>query len=104
MDKRDRDALKRSMEICRAEEGRTRQLNAMLKDDGWWHAATFASMHCQCQALNLYPWQSPPCIADGYHSDPAAKKLLQQMLDLGISRYAPDPMAAIEQAKRETVK
>ena len=58
MDKRDRDALKRSMELCRAEEGRTRQLNAMLKDDGWWHAATFASMHCQCQALNLYPWQS----------------------------------------------
>ena len=47
----------------------------------------------------------PPCRGDSeHHPDPAAKKLLQQMLDLGISRYAPDPMAAIEQAKRETVK
>ena len=55
--------------------------------------------------VHLEPWSMPPCRGDSeHHPDPDAMKLLQQMLDLGISRYAPDPMAAIEQAKRETVK
>ena len=39
--------------------------------------------------------------ADDIHGDKPALRLLQEMLDLGISRWHPDPLAAIEAAKRK---
>jgi hypothetical protein len=52
--------------------------------------------------LNLEPWSSPPCWGDSkHHPNPAARKLLEQMLAAGVSRWHPDPLAAIEEAKQK---
>ena len=88
----------------------------MLKDDTFWEVGTFASYHRQCAALKLKPWETPPCWIDdpdeqidgdevrrqisGYDQ---AAKLLREMFALGISRWHPDPLAAIEEAKKAAV-
>ena len=103
MTRTDKAALTQALEICRAESpGRVKQIKAKLRDEGWESTAEFASAHCQREALSLLPWQSPPCIADGYHGDPEAMKLLQQMLAAGVSRYDPDPLTALAGAKRRS--
>ena len=44
----------------------------------------------------------PPCRGDSeHHPDAAAKKMLEQMLAAGVSRWHPDPLAAIEEAKQK---
>jgi hypothetical protein len=64
--------------------------------------ATFAASCCQSRSLNLDPWEEPPCHGDSVHQpDPAAKKLLEQMLAAGVSRWHPDPMAALAEAKQK---
>jgi hypothetical protein len=102
MTRNDRAALKLALALCRNESpGRAEQINSMLKHDSWAEVATFAAFCCQTRSLNLDPWQEPPCCAGpAEHCDPDARKLLQQMLSLGISRWHPDPMAAIEEKKK----
>src|SRR5262249_19379055 len=86
------------------------QIERKLATELWREAATFASYCCQCDALHLQPWQSPPCWVDdlvtdiqagndGILGDYAAAKLLQQLLDRGLSRFEPDPVAALKQTK-----
>ena len=77
--------------------------------------AEHASYCCQCAALDLKPWQIPPmrivdpdnpdvgrpsyqAATDGRHE---AARLLREMFDLGISRWHPDPLAAIAAAKQK---
>ena len=101
MPRHDRAALKLALSTARAEDrARAQQIDAKLKDEPWAEVAEFAAYVCQGRSLHLAPWKSPPCWADADDSDPAAK-LLRQMLDLGVSRWHPDPMAAIEEAKRK---
>ena len=101
----DRTALELSMQIARTKLGRAEQLNSMLRGSefssprSWVEVAEFASYCCQCRALNLKPWQSPPCHADEDDANPRdekARALLRRMLRAGVSRYDPDPMAALE--------
>ena len=50
------------------------------------------------------PWSSPLGRGDVQSrtsTAPPAKKLLEQMLALGISRWHPDPMAALAEAKQQ---
>lgn len=103
MTQTDKAALTQALEICRAESpGRAKQIKAKLRDEGWQSTAEFAAAHCQCEALNLEPWQMPPCRGDSeHHPDAAAKKMLEQMLAAGVSRWHPDPLAAIEEAKQK---
>ena len=101
MEKHDRAALTLAMEICRAEEGRAEQLNYKMRRESWAEVAQFAAYVVQSQSLNLAPWESPPCWGDSERCDPNARKLLQQMLALGVSQWHPDPLAAIEEAKRK---
>ena len=70
----------------------------MLEDRAWETVAKFAIYCCQGRSLHLAPWQDPPCHGDAPAEwcDPDAKKLLQQMLAHGVSRWHPDPLAAIE--------
>ena len=78
------------------------QIDEMLKDEPWERVARFAARCCQSRMLNLPPWDLPPCSVsedDDSESDAEAVKLLRKMLAAGVSRYAPDPMAAIEAAK-----
>ena len=97
------------MEIARRDPGRAEQLRAMLEDEEWIEVAEFAAYHCQIHALSLKPWQSPPVHIDEDADEPdsaerepntAARKLLRRMLRAGVSRFDPDPLAALERAKR----
>jgi hypothetical protein len=94
----DREALEEAMRIARLDPGRAEQLDEKLKDETWIDVAEFAASCVQCRTLHLKPWELPPC--DIYEDDPntAGKRLLKRMLDAGISRYAPDPIAALEAA------
>jgi hypothetical protein len=78
MTRHDRAALKLALERARAED-------------------------CQIHALHLKPWEEPPCAADEDgpdERDKEAQRLLRQMLAFGVSRWHPDPLAAIEAAKQ----
>jgi hypothetical protein len=105
LDAADRDALERCMEI--AKRDRAEQLEGkLLQGDPWIEVAEFASYSCQIHALNLKPWQSPPCTED--EDDPAprnraAQTLLRRMLRAGISRFDPDPLRALAGAKRTSL-
>jgi len=108
----DYDALGRAIETCRRKEPADReQIERKLSTELWREVAEFASYSCQCDALHLQPWQSPPCWVfdlvadinagnDGILGDYQAAKLLQRLLDAGLSRYEPDPIAALKAKKR----
>ena len=105
MTRNDRAALKLAMGLaCAEDRERARQIGSMLKDRSWEDVAEFAASCCQSRSLHLDPWSLPPCHGDSdNHHDPAARKLLRQMLDLGISRWHPSPMDAIAEAKKRKV-
>jgi hypothetical protein len=88
----DRDALERALALAKAE--RPEQIGRMLSEDPWMEAASFAAYHCQIRALQLKPWQSPPCYGhlDG---DTGATILLKRLLDAGLSRWEPDPVGVL---------
>ena len=95
----DRAALEQAMAIAMRDPARADQLNSMLEDDPWEEVAAFAADCCQTAALQLQPWQDPPCVAsadDPDERDKGAQKLLRKMLAAGLSRYHPDPMAALK--------
>jgi hypothetical protein len=100
MDKHDLAALKLAMSHASKEPARAAQLRSKLRDEPWTAVARFAAYVCQGQSLHLMQWESPPCWADEGDNDTAAKPL-RQMLDLGISRWHPSPMSAIEETKRK---
>ena len=97
----DREALNRALQLTLAEDehGRAEQLPSMRPNDGWWYAASFCASHRQYAALNLKPWQSPPCNVDEDNPrerDHNAVRVLKRMLAHCVSRWDPDPVAAIE--------
>jgi hypothetical protein len=111
MNEIDRDALTSALMACRAEDaGRAKQIDSMLADRPWEDVAQFASSCAQGRALDLMPWQSPPCHANlralsEPFGDPRAAResaeLLKKMQALGLSRFEPDPLAAIAEAERQ---
>jgi hypothetical protein len=119
LDEVDIAALQAALDLTTTE--RPDQMRYILKRDGWRGAAEFGSYAQQMQSLNLHPAQSPPCwiiteaeaneiLAEGpapAAHDPdidvsncEAAKLLLRMLRAGVSPYHPDPVAAVEAAKK----
>jgi hypothetical protein len=95
----DREALKRALALARAESrGRAAQIADKLKDEPWEDVAEFASYCCQIDNLELKPWQDPPMFAE-IRPDPNALALLVKLLGAGLSRYEPDPVAALAQVR-----
>jgi len=101
-----------AIERARAQDSSpAQQIDRMLADTDRTEVGMFAAACCQRRALRLKPWQIPPCrIRDPDHPDRSrdwryreidgrydAGRLLRQMYDLGISRWHPDPLAAIEE-------
>ena len=103
MDEIDKEALTRALELTKAEPERAEQLESMLKDRSWEEVAQFAAQHQQRKNLRLKPWEIPPCHGanlatpgtDADESFPAANRLLQRLLDSGLSQWEPDPEAAL---------
>jgi hypothetical protein len=108
MTRNDRIALKLALATCRNESaGRARQIDAKLESEAWEDVAHFAAFCCQSRTLLLEPWSLPPCSADEDDDgavDAEAVRLLRKMLAAGVSRYHPDPMTALEEAKKRKVK
>jgi hypothetical protein len=105
----DHDALTRAMEIARLHPLVAMQLDGLEKTYGWADAARQAAYGCQCDALKLKPWQSPPMYGDSTDGiddfegagRAHAADLLRRLLAAGLSRFEPDPLAAL--ARAETV-
>ena len=95
----DRDALERAIQILRREPERAQQIDEMLKHQKWFEVATFAARHCQMASLRLPQWINPPCWVhedDPEEDDKDEQELLRRMLAAGLSRYEPDPLAALK--------
>jgi hypothetical protein len=71
-----------------------------------------AAFQCQMEALDLMPWQLPPCYADMSASvlsqpygDPGARResaeLALRMQRLGVSRWHPDPARECDRIEAE---
>jgi hypothetical protein len=84
-------------------------IDRYLAEKPWLKAAIDASHICQQTKLNLRPWECwPPCaVAVGETDAPGLEHrgisksaaLLRKMLSLGISRWHPDPIAALAAAE-----
>jgi hypothetical protein len=81
------------------------QISCKIAEEGWRQAAEFAASHRQTIALHLKPWQLPPSdVVESDAHDPLraeAVRLLHKMLAHGVSRYDPNPLAAIAAAKKQ---
>lgn len=96
----DHEALTRALALVRADADplRREQIEGMLKGDkelglparSWFECAHFAAYHAQVNALGLKPWQSPPMFARD-----EGLVLLKRMLAAGLSKFEPDPVAAL---------
>jgi hypothetical protein len=95
----DRDALYAAIDIVRRHPGRWREFQDLMRDQGWEAAARIAVYDCQARAMRLRWWEVPPCVGDLRGKDRTAR-LLRRMARRGVSRYHPDPLAAIAEAGR----
>jgi hypothetical protein len=106
----DRDAMTRAIVIAneyqhkhdRLRDGET-QIECKLKVD-WIEAGESAAYSCQVRVLGLKPWQSPPCYGDaqpGHDGHADAAVLLKRLLDAGLSRWEPDPVAALAKIEQD---
>jgi hypothetical protein len=93
----DRDALYAAIDIVRRHPERWREFQGLVLSRGWLGAALVCVFDCQWRSLRLRWGEQPPCVASTRGKGRAAR-LLRRMLKRGISRYHPNPLAAIEEA------
>jgi hypothetical protein len=77
-------------------------IDAVLATRTWFDVAIAAVAACQTRALALKPWILPPVYIDLDGVKPGQEvmgRLLARMLAANVSRYAPDPMAALAAAE-----
>jgi len=113
-DARDSDAWERCIEIERRRSpAHAERINEKLAKEGLERAGRAAAS--QYDALKLRPWNWTPSWVEpsqidamiargkddtGPHGDYDAAMLLRKMLAAGISRWEPDPLRALAQAKK----
>jgi hypothetical protein len=95
----DRDALKRALALLRNEPEYAAQIAAKLEHEPWEQVARFAAYNCQIDNLDLKPRMDPPMYAE-IRPDADALAILVKLLGHGLSRYEPDPIAALARARR----
>jgi hypothetical protein len=99
LEPKDRAALEQAWIIARRDPDRAEQLDGMLKSEkSWFKVATFAAGSVQHKTLRLKVWQLPPCECwehDPDERDKDGQRLLRRMLAAGLSRFEPDPLAAL---------
>jgi hypothetical protein len=110
------------------DQGRVEQVTDFINGNGNpqqpprspWEVARFCSYYQQMMRLELAPWMSPPChihtrqnaeailkkgIRPGCDSgndisDCGSARLTLDMIDVGVSRWHPDPVRAIGEARQ----
>src|SRR5271156_960642 len=105
-------AMVRASEL---EPGCGEQLDSKLAEEGWEATARFAAVCCQSRTLNLQPWEMSPAQIDdpydridlfprdpfGYAGYFVAARLLRQMLQVGVSKWPPDPIGLLKKPNIE---
>jgi hypothetical protein len=119
MTETDKAALARAIEIARKDPGERRRIDEKLANgEDWDDVAGRCACWCQHDALALMPWQLPPIYYAAHldsvlrepFGDPSGRReageVLKKLLALGLSRFEPDPLGALEQAeaKRRAAK
>ena len=96
LDAADRDALERCMLIAKR--------HPQPGEGSWLSCAQSACWGLQATALHLQPWETPPCTAceDDPNPRDKAATMLRKMLRAGLSRYEPDPLAALAKVKAKS--
>jgi hypothetical protein len=102
-------ALRQALQLALEDLERRDQIAEKLESEEWGDAAVFAAYGQQINSLGLKPWQTPPsmlaCDAEEFDAilarpdpigDYATVKLTRMMIKLGVSVYAPDPIAEIK--------
>jgi hypothetical protein len=116
IDSVDRAAFERAVDIVLATV-RWRGFIEAHSDDSFEELGLLCVALCQDRALRLRPWQPAPCADhlrncidehlaagdDGIMGHHAAARVAKRLLDLGLSVFEPDPLAAIEAAEAERV-
>ncbi|MDN3279104.1 hypothetical protein QWJ07_32905 [Frankia sp. RB7] len=116
MDATDKDALTRAFDLARRDDDPAMRgrIDRWVAERGWEGAAKSCACDCQSAALNLKPWQMPPCsptianhLDDALRvpfNDPSGRRegaeIVRKLRSLGLSDFEPDPLAAIAQAER----
>jgi hypothetical protein len=108
MDQRDLEAMRRAIATLRGDAELGATVEALLQDQGEQAAGIFAVGLLQVKNLKLKAWECPPCdssetASNHYGARPNEVALLRKLLTLGLSRYEPDPLRAIERVERERV-
>jgi hypothetical protein len=101
IDPNDLAALQLAFSQCyAASHVRAIQLDSMLQDRSRVEVAEFAAYDQQIDNMRLRPWEEPPCHVGDPHEprrgEEAGAKVLRRMLKAGISRWHPNPLAALE--------
>ena len=102
----DDDALELALEHYRALDAD--HLDELLAEQPRWQVARVAAYVCLCKTLELKPWQWPPCwVRDPDDPDDptdvqeqVAAALVRRMLRAGVSKFHPDPPAALAAAEK----
>jgi len=99
--RKDRDSMRRCIEIMRHESPESReQIEHKLKDEGFEKAGHFAAYAVQCDTLRLKPWEAPPCCVWGYDQS-GGIELRERLVAAGLSIYEPDPVKALAEAEQQ---
>jgi hypothetical protein len=114
----DRDALSRCLALARTLRPELFGQPVSPRDPKLWIAtAKAATYSCQIASLQLRPWDWPPCWletdadiaaalklpANDHTQQRRAAKIVQRLLALGLSRYEPNPLEAIEGAEAKVL-
>jgi|SRR4051794_23173311 hypothetical protein len=97
----DDDALNRCIAIIRARQGRKTFVDELEKRKGRRRMAVFCAAILQAEALGLRPGSIVPANSeprDLYHHDKhrrRAAEMAEKLEEAGLSRYEPDPTAAL---------
>jgi len=109
MDPHDRAAMAAAIAMMRADSEQRDLLDHVLNNQSEPEAGLFAVGFCQIRNLKLRPWEAPPCdtrdvqtSSDVYGARASEVRLLRRMIELGISRYEPDPLKAIARIEPES--
>ena len=97
----DSRALDRAVDLACLDATEKAKIEARFEaGDAWRDVAVDCARHLQRKNLALRPWENVPMHGDidQPRRDQHAYELLQRLSSLGLSRYEPQPLAAIERA------
>ena len=96
LDPVDREALERAVQLMLANRELGAHVAETLRERPWLSVAHFCVFSLQMDALSLKPWEHPPA----WGGTPDADALADRLREAGLSRYDPDPAAALARAAK----